>query len=73
MFDISYDSTGSKCRDKEAIWELLDLTDARQLNFELGRSEAEKQLLTTLGTSKNKLVYDLFLIFLIVVLVYYLV
>ena len=40
MFDLSYDSTANNCRDRETIQELLDLTDARQKNFNLGRSEA---------------------------------
>ena len=38
-FHLSYDSTNNKRRDREIIRGLLDLTDARQKNFELGRSE----------------------------------
>ena len=30
VFDLSYDSTTNKRRDKAAIGKLLDLTDARQ-------------------------------------------
>ena len=30
VFDRSYDSTANKSRQSEAIWELFDLTDARQ-------------------------------------------
>ena len=40
LFDLSYDYTSNKRRDRETIQELLDLTDARQKNFELRRREA---------------------------------
>ena len=39
VFDLSYDSTANKRRDRKTIRELLNLTDARQKHFELGRSE----------------------------------
>ena len=37
---LSYDFPDNKRRDREAIRDLLDLTDARQKKFELGRTAA---------------------------------